>query len=312
MSYSYSEIKFPSKDGINTINAGIYEPRNTEIRAVIQVSHGMVDHIGRYKNLAEFFCKKGYVVAGNDHLGHGKSVKSEEDFGYFAKKDGVSLVLRDIHSFNKILRERYIGVPIILFGHSMGSFLARLYTVKYSHTVSAVIIHGTAGKNSLVGMGKLLAKIISAIKGERHRSKLLKSMSTGSYNNHFSKSEGEHAWLTRDLNEVSDRSTDPATSYIFTASAYRDLFTMLSECNKNAWFDAYPKAMPTLIVSGEADPVGDFGRGVNFVYSKLLLSGASNLKMRLYADARHELFNEFNRESIFCDILAFTEGVINK
>lgn len=312
MNYEYSEIKFPSRDGKNTVSAGLYTPINKEVRGIIQISHGMIDHIGRYKNVADFFCERGYLVAGNDHLGHGKTVENEEDFGYFAKKGGVDLVLRDLHSFNRILREKYPDRPVVMLGHSMGSFLARLYTVKYPHTVKGVVIHGTAGRNSLVGMGKLLAKIIIALKGERHRSALLKSMSIGSYNNHFSKSEGSTAWLTSDSSQVSGRHSDPMTSFSFTASAYRDLFTMLGDCNSKAWFSSYPKEMPTLIMSGAADPVGNFGKGVNFVYNQLLVSGASDLTLKTYEGARHELFNELEREKYFADMLEFTERVITK
>ncbi len=309
MSYEYSEYKFPSRDGINTLQGHIYVPKDREPRGIIQLSHGMVDHVQRYAHVAKFFTENGYIFAGNDHLGHGLSVDAEDDYGYFATKDGVDTVLRDLHSFNKHLRELYPDVPLILMGHSMGSFLARLYAVKYPHTVSGVIIMGTAGKNSLVGMGKLLAKAIKTLYGERHRSKLLKSLSTGAYAKHFSKSEGSRAWLTRDASMVSADLEDPRTNFTFTSSAYIDLFTMLQKCNSKESFNAYPKEMPTIIMSGDCDPVGDFGKGVNYVYKQLLLAGGTNIRLKIYEGARHELFNEIGYEEVFADMLAFAERI---
>ncbi len=311
MHYDYSEIEFGSRDEKSTLCGRLYIPKSDSPRAIIQISHGMIDHIGRYKNLADFLCEKGYIVAGNDHLGHGKSVSDEHDYGYFAKSNGVNTLIRDLHSFNRILRQRYPNLPIIMLGHSMGSFLARLYVARYPHTVRGLIIHGTAGKNPLVGLGKLLSSAIILFKGDRHRSELLESLSIGAYRKCFSKNEGDNAWLSRDVAQVEDRSTDPFTSFKFTAGAYRDLFTMLKESNGKRWFTEYPKEMPTLIMSGECDPVGDFGKGVNSVYNQLLVLGATNLSLKLYSEARHELFNELCRDEAFTDILKFTESVVN-
>lgn len=312
MSYACTEIKFKSRDDKNTVSAVLYTPKSAEVRGIIQIAHGMVDHIGRYKNIADYFCKRAYVVAGNDHLGHGKTAENEGDYGYFAKNGGVGYVIRDMHKLNRILRETYRNVPIVMLGHSMGSFLCRLYAVKYPHTLAGVIIHGTAGRNPLSGVARLLSSLIILFRGDKYRSKLLKSVSTGSYHKHFPKEEGASSWLTADTAELCKYKDDPYTSFTFTVSGYRDLFTMLSESNSRAWFQAYPKGMPTLIMSGEDDPVGNFGKGVNQVYKQLLVKGALDLELKLYPDARHELFNELKREEYFADILTFTERVIKR
>lgn len=310
MNYTHSEITFPSRDGIHTVVADIYVPIKGAVRGVVQLSHGMIDYVGRYEELADFLTGAGFVFAGNNHLGHGKTAGEESELGFFASSDGVELVIKDLHTMNKYLRSAYPEVPVIMLGHSMGSFLARLYTVKYSHTVKGVIINGTAGKNPVLPFGKALVSMLKLIRGEKYRSKLVAGLAFSGYNSKFPKSDGVNAWLTRDIDRVASRESDPYTSYIFTLSAYGDLFRMLGECNKASWFAAYPKEMPTLIVSGDMDPVGSYGKGPDFVYKQLLLTGCHDITFKLYEGARHELFNETNRAEYFRDILDWLEGVV--
>ena len=304
MGFKYYEINFPSSDGKNTVHADVYEPSG-EIFGVIQISHGMVDHVGRYNELAAFFAERGFVVAGNDHLGHGKTASSPEELGYFAESDGVSLVLSDLNAMNTELHERYPEKPVIMLGHSMGSFLARLYAVRYAESISALIIHGTGGGNPLVSLGKLVAKLNILFCGEKNRSRLLKKLSVGSYNKKFPKQEGHNAWLSRDVEKIMPKDKDELASFVFTSRAYYDLFTMLGESNSKEWYKAYPQNMKTLVVSGDMDPVGNFGKGVREVYNKLLASGCKDVTLKLYEGARHELFNELNRDEVFSDLLSF-------
>ncbi len=292
------KIRLPSCDGENSLSVCMYAPQEN-VRALVQISHGMVDHMERYRGLAEYLCSAGIAVAGNDHLGHGETVKSPEDFGFFASEGGKDKVIDDLKTVNAFLKERFPGVPHILLGHSMGSFLARLYAVRYPDSIDGLIIHGTAGKNPLLGFGRLFVKLMKMIKGERHRSKFIKSLADGGYNKKFDKSEGDGAWLSRDAAAVADRPLDTRTSFDFTVSAYGDLFEMLSECNKKEWFASFPKDLPTLVISGECDPVGDFGRGVTFVHDGLAGSGLTDLTLKMYEGARHELFNETNKEEVF-------------
>ena len=310
MSYNFSEVTFPSADGKTTVYGEIYTPKNRSSVGIVQISHGMIDHIGRYKNLINYLTENGYVVAGNHHLGHGRSIVSESEYGFFAEKGGVDILLSDLHEMNRILRYQFPTLPLILLGHSMGSFLARLYAVEYSHTVKGVIIHGTSGPNPAAGAGALLASLISATKGTHHRSKLLHSLSIGAYLKKFP-SEGSLGWLTREVSQVADRETDPYTQFAFSASAFGDLFTMLRAANKKDWYKKYPKNIPALVMSGDADPVGDFGRGVRTVYKNLLMAGAE-VSLKLYEGARHELFNETNREEVFADILEWLGTVVEK
>ena len=309
MNYNFSETTYPSKDGIHTIYAEIYTPKLCEPRGIIQLSHGMIDHPGRYKRLAEFLTGEGYVFAGNHHLGHGKSVNSSEDLGFFGEESEVNTLLRDMHAFNKYLREKFPGLPLFVLGHSMGSFITRLYVNRYPHSLKGVIIHGTAGPNKILPLGKAVTSLIGFFRGNRYRSTLLQKLAFGSYNSKFPKSEGEFAWLTREVSLVADRKEDKFTSFIFTVSGYKDLFKMLGDCNKDKWFSDYPKELPTLIMSGAADPVGNYGKGPDYVYKRLLLAGCKSIDVKMYEGARHELFNETNREEVFSDILAWVKGV---
>jgi alpha-beta hydrolase superfamily lysophospholipase len=271
----------------------------------------MIDYVGRYKHLAEYLTGEGYILAGNHHLGHGRSVSSSDDYGFFAEKDGVEIVIKDMHTLNRYLRDTFPTLPLVVMGHSMGSFITRLYIEKYPHSLRGAIIHGTSGPNPLLPFGRGLSAVISALFGPRHRSKLLKTLAFGSYNNKFPKSEGADAWLTRKIDEVADRPGDKYTSFIFTTSGYRDLFRMIRDSNSDEWFDEYPKELPTLIMSGDMDPVGNYGKGPDYVYKHLLISGCKSVILKSYEGARHELFNETPecREEVFSDMINWLEGI---
>ena len=310
MSYVLNEVRVPSSDGKNTIYAEIDAPKDGAVRGVVQLAHGMIDYTARYTHLAAFLTANGFVFAGNHHLGHGKSAATRDDLGHFSDVGGYDYVIKDVHTMNDHLHAAYPNVPVILLGHSMGSFISRLYVEKYPSSVAGVIIHGTGGPNPLVGLGKALAGVIRRIYGPRHRSELINSMAFGSYNSKFPKEEGANAWLTRDVARVKDRDTDVFTSFKFTVSSYIDLFSFLGNSNSGAWFKSYPKTLPTLIMSGDMDPVGNYGEGPRYIYKQLLINGANDVKLKMYEGARHELFNEFNADEVFADMLEWIEGVI--
>ncbi|MBO7304989.1 MAG: alpha/beta fold hydrolase [Clostridia bacterium] len=307
MHYVFSELTIPSSDGIHNLYTEIYAPMTGEVKGVIQLAHGMIDHVGRYKALAEFFAAAGYVFAGHHHLGHGKTVNSADEYGYFAKRHGVSYLVGDMHRVNLKLRELYPSLPITVLGHSMGSFITRLYAVAYPEDMEKVIIHGTGGPNPLLPMGKFVAGAIRLFRGGKHRSKLITGLAFGSYNSRFPESDGKNAWLTRDVARVSDRKDDELLRFIFTTSGYLDLFTMIGKVNSRAWFKAYPKDMPTLVISGDADPVGNYGKGPIYVYDKLVGHGVGGVELKMYEGARHELFNETNSDEVFRDLLIWVE-----
>lgn len=307
MNYELTKFTYPSSDGVNNIAAEIYAPKSGEVKGIVQLSHGMVDYVERYTLLADYLTGKGYVLAGNCHLGHGDTVKDDADFGFFASKNGVDYVLRDLKRMNEIIREKYPDKQVFFMGHSMGSFLSRLYALRYRESIDGIFIHGTAGPNPLVGLGKLLAKFLKLIKGERHRSKLIDKLSFGPYNNKFDPAEGPCAWLSRDNELIKHKRDDKRGDFIFTLQGYIDLFGMIDEVNRDEWFEKYPKDLPTIIMSGGMDPVGDYGKGVEYVHDMLKGSGVEDLTLKLYEGARHELCNEINRNEVFEDMISFME-----
>lgn len=306
MNYIHRDITFPSSDGKNTIHAELFIPSDKNIKGVVQISHGMMDYIGRYQGMADALCKAGFAIAGNDHLGHGDSVATPDDYGFFASKGGYRYVIDDVKKMNDLIRKEIPGVPVVLLGHSMGSFIARLYALDYRDSIDGLIIHGTAGPNPATGAGKLLVKILRAIKGERHRSKFVCSLADGGYNKGFDPAEGSGAWLTRDPSMVADRVGNPKNDFIFTLAGYEDLFNFLGNCNSSSWFRQFPKDLPTLVISGKEDPVGGFGKGVQYVYDNLAKNGA-NVELKFFEGARHELFNETNRDEVFSYLVAWLE-----
>ena len=306
MNYIHRDITFPSSDGKNTIHAELFIPSDNNIKGVVQISHGMMDYIGRYQGMADALCKAGFAIAGNDHLGHGDSVATPDDYGFFASKGGYRYVIDDVKKMNDLIRKEIPDVPVVLLGHSMGSFIARLYALDYRDSIDGLIIHGTAGPNPATGAGKLLVKILRAIKGERHRSKFVCSLADGGYNKGFDPAEGDGAWLTRDPSMVADRVGNPKNDFIFTLAGYEDLFNFLGNCNSSSWFRQFPKDLPTLVISGKEDPVGGFGKGVQYVYDNLAKNGA-NVELKFFEGARHELFNETNCDEVFSYLVAWLE-----
>ena len=311
MSYRKEDFFFPSSDGKHNIHAEEYIPEG-EIRAVVQLSHGMIDYVSRYEGIAERLTKYGYVFAGNDHLGHGGSAGGRDELGFFAEGGGADFVIRDVKRMNEILREKYPGLPLFVIGHSMGSFIARCFIARFPDAADALIIHGTGGTNPLLPFGKCITAVTELFRGGHHRSRLLNSLAFGAYNKRFDPEDGENAWLTRDGARVAGRGDDPYTSYCFTVSAYRDLFRFVGMSNCKRWYRDYPKSLPTLIISGDMDPVGNYGKGPEEVYNRLRKAGCADVSLKLYPGARHELFNETNREEVFDDIQSFLDRVYDE
>ena len=279
----------------------IYEPEGEidEIRAVVQISHGMCEYVGRYEEYARHLCSQGIVLAGNDHPGHGESAASEEDFGYFATEKGVDLAVEGLKTMSELLLERYEDKPLILLGHSMGSFLCRIYLTKYSENLAGAIVMGTGGPGAPTGAGIALASIIAGLRGDRHRSKLLRSIQQAGYLKRCGKGADRTDWLTRDRGVVEKYNNDKYCNYIFTVSGYRDLFRMLEAVSVEDWATKVPTDLPILLISGEDDPVGSYGKGVCAVAGALAHAGAQKLKTVLIPGARHEVLNETDRADTY-------------
>ena len=302
--YTWKRDSFLSADGIHSVATYRMEPQETP-RAIVQLCHGMCEHMGRYEEFAAYLCRHGFAVGGHDHLGHGHTARSAEELGYTAKKDGVDRMLQDLHTMTDVLRRGREEIPVILFGHSMGSFFVRLYLATYPHDVNAAVICGTAGPEAPAGMGRVLASMNAAIFGEYNRSTFLYGLSVGAYEKKFPKGSPKHLWISGDARVREAYAADPFCSFRFTARAYHDLFDVLNRVSKKSWAGKLSRELPTLLVAGEQDPVGNFGKGVRTVYRRMQEAGMRHLTLRLYAGDHHEILNERDREQVYADLLAW-------
>ena len=302
------EFYYPSRDGKTQIHAIEWIPEG-EIKGVLQICHGMVEYINRYDEFAEFMAGHGYYVTGHDHLGHGKSIQTEEDLGYFNETRGNQYVIGDIHKLRELTMEKHPGVPYYMLGHSMGSFLLREYLTMYGMGLAGAIIMGTGYQGALIlNAGQLVCKVIAVFKGWKYRSKFVDSLSFGSYNKKFEPAETTKDWITSDKERKKKYVEDPLCSYMFTLGAYYQMFEGMKVLTRKASMERIPKDLPILFVSGEDDPVGAFGKGVTKVYEKYKAAGIHNLSIRLYKGDRHEILNEIDRKDVYEDLKRWIES----
>ena len=296
------EFYLPSSDGMHQLRCMEWIPDGT-IKAVLQITHGMVEHIERYREFCVWMAERGIVVIGHDHLGHGKTVSNREEFGYFGSKDGMTHVVKDIRRVTVYSKKKYPDQKLILLGHSMGSFLARKYLSVYKDGPDGFILMGTgAPPEALVSAGSLLAGSMRKLKGEMYRSPLLYKLSLGNYNAKFKPVKTPYDWLTRDESLSKDFGEDESCQFIFTTAAYQDFFRLILNVAKEEMAGHARTDAPILIISGDNDPVGDDGKGVRKVYERLHKAGVDRLEMVLYEGARHEILHEINRQEVFEDL----------
>ncbi len=300
MDYSVKEVNFLSTDGSSQVVGWIYTPGQIPV-GVLQISHGMCEYIGRYQRFIEFMTQQGFVVCGHDHIGHGQSARREQ-YGYFGERNGYQNLVADLHKMTEIVKKQYPNLPYFLFGHSMGSFISRLYLSQYSGELTGVILCGTGGPNPMANIGAFICGRVAAAKGSYHRSAMLDKMAFGSFNKKATPQRTDKDWLTRD-NDIVDRyRNDPQCMFLFTAKGYQDLSKLSVMANRAEWYETLRKELPVFLIAGDMDPVGNYGKGVAAVFRKMQAHGMQDVSMKLYPGARHELLNEINYQEVQGDI----------
>lgn len=302
---------FPSSNGKWKVSAMIFTPdEGTAIRGVVQLSHGMCEYVGRYQPLAEELCGAGYVFCGGDHLGHGATaLLNREKLGYFGPRGSRKFLAEDLELLRREVSGRYPGAPYFLLGHSMGSFIARLYAERFGKNLTGLILSGTAGGNPALGFGKLLARSLEAVNGPRYVSKKVYQLANGGFSSAVPNARTPVDWLSKDPEICARYLRDPLCAFSFTVSAYYELFSMIQECNRAGWYRAMPKELPVWLLSGEQDPVGAMGAGPREVHQKLSEAGCRDVELKLYPQGRHELFNDLEKEEAKADLIAWMERV---
>lgn len=300
------DLYYDSVDGEHKIHAVEWDPEG-EPKAVLQIIHGMTEYIGRYDEFASFLADHGFCVVGNDHIGHGDSVNSPDDYGYFREKNGNKCLLEDIRTLQEMTRKQYPDVPYFILGHSMGSFLARQYIARYGDGLAGAVIMGTGSQPAAtLSSAMLLCRLIALARGWKYRSQLIKNMASGNYNKRCGdKTPAE--WLSKNDENKAAYLSNPKCTFIFTVNGYYNLFYSFKDCQDKKTVAKIRKDLPILIVSGAEDPVGNYGKGVEQAYKLYQDAGIEDLQMKLYEGDRHEILNELDREQVYQDLLDWFE-----
>ena len=300
------DLSYPSCDGIHAIHAREWVPEGAP-RGVVQIVHGVAEHIGRYDPVARFLAAHGYLVCGGDHLGHGLTAGGK--FGYFGPKNGWDLVARDIRRLRELEGEKHLSLPYVILGHSMGSFLTRTYLIRWPGTVNGAVLSGTGQESpAAVAFGKALSGTLCKTKGPDYVSKTVNDLSLGAYNRAFRPNRTPSDWLSRDEAQVDLALADPLCNFMPTVGMFRDMMGGLQFIADRDNLAKMNKGTPVYFLSGDNDPVGSMGKGVRKVEAMFRSAGCRDITVKLYPGGRHEMFNEINRQEVFQDLLAWLEG----
>lgn len=302
----YIKIPFELQShGGETLDAVKFIPENPI--GIVQIIHGMAEHIHRYEDFAGFLAEHGYIVVGHTHAGHGKNAKL---LGYFAGEGGWNILLEDIDSVRKSMSSEYPNLPYFIFGHSMGSFLLRNYIQEHSDGLAGVIVCGTAKQAlSKVKFAKALISLILLFGNGKKPGLFMDKLNFGAFNKAIQNPRTKFDWLSRDEKNVDKYIADEYCGFAFTNMGYYDLLTGIENIetlqnNKNI-----NKKLPVFIISGSADPVGDNGKAAQLLYNEYKRLGIEQVDISIYNDARHELLNEINKDEVYNDILNFLERI---
>ena len=282
----------------------------TEVRGVVQVAHGLAEHAGRYGRLAAELTANGYAVYADDHRGHGETASSEEDLGFFAEERGWAKVLDDLHRLTLTIRDEHPGVPVVLLGHSMGSFLAQQYAGTFVGALDGLVLSGSDGPaGALAEAGAVVARAERRRLGPRGRSQLLNTMSFGAYNKAFQPARTEFDWLSRDSDEVDAYVADPRCGFVATTQLWMDLLAGLRALKLPEVRARIRRDLPLYVFSGAADPVGG-ERGVRRLVEQYEGMGLTDVEHRVYPEGRHEMLNEVNRGEVVADLVRWLDRVV--
>ncbi|MFC2947208.1 alpha/beta hydrolase [Virgibacillus sediminis] len=274
----------------------------TEPKAIVQLAHGMVEHINRYNEFAEYLLDQGIFVYGNDHRGHGKTAVKQGKFGYFAEKDGFARVTRDLIEITERIRQDHPAVPIFLLGHSMGSFMVRRYIQSESKELSGAIMMGTGYYSNILSR---FGRGISSILPRDQESAFMHELVFGFNNRRIAQKVTSFDWLSSDPEEVQAFLDDPYTDFIPTGSFFHDLMTGISEIHNRQKLNAVRSDLPLLFISGAQDPVGAYEKGIWKTARLYLKAGVQDITAMLFPEGRHEILHEVNKEEVFEQIYAW-------
>ncbi|MGL4981855.1 MAG: lysophospholipase [Treponemataceae bacterium] len=277
-----------------------------KIKAVVQLSHGMVEHSLRYERLAAILCSSGFAFYAHDHRGHGKTAENPEDLGFLCQQDGFNRVVADLTQLIDFIHEQYPGQKVFLLGHSFGSFISQAFIEQNSQKIDGCILSGSAGPRLfLTTIAALIAKCIQSLKGKRFVSLFIHNLSFGSYNRRIKNPKTKNDWLTRDEAQVQKYNESPLCTFTPTISFYYELFYGLTKIHKKKAMKKIRNDLPIFLFAGDADPVGSYGKTLKKLYHIYKKNGIKDVEIKLYNSGRHEMLNEINKDEVEGDVLAW-------
>ncbi|WP_102337598.1 alpha/beta fold hydrolase [Collinsella provencensis] len=309
-------LTYPSRDGRSTVRALLWEPATVVAgseapRGLIQLVHGMAEHVERYAPFAAYLCEQGFAVCANDHVGHGKTVSSADELGHMPLEAGEDVLIADVHTLRKAALEvlakqadmRPSNIPYIIFGHSMGSFIARVYITRHALGVRAAVLCGTGQQpRALTQAGKTLTRLFARTRGEHHVSTLVDGLGAGAYGKQIEDAQTEVDWISTDPEVVAEYQRDPLCGQPFTVGAYHTLLSLVSDATDVRLARGIPHGLPLLFIAGSDDPVGECGAGVDRAVEMYRKAGIERVDEKLYDGARHEILNEPIRDEVYADV----------
>ncbi len=298
MAYENFKIKTQDNEEVVCYHWAVEKPK-----AVVQLVHGMSEHLARYNDFAEFLVSKGFAVIGHDHRGHGKTADKIERVGHLADKDGMTKIVADTVEVYKKAKETYKSAKLFILGHSMGSFVARKLAYDFPELADGYMYSATGGHPGLKGtIGVKLAAIVKAF-GKRNRSKFFDKIAFGDFNDKYEKKRTLKDWLSRDEEVVDDYINDPYCMQTFSAQFFYDLANIVLEVNNETNINKGDKTKPILFFSGSMDPVGEYTKGINKVVETFMKLEFKDVTIKIYEEGRHEMLNETNKEEVYEDVI---------
>jgi alpha-beta hydrolase superfamily lysophospholipase len=301
-----SEFRAADGAGLYVRSWSVGEPR-----AIVQVLHGMAEHGARYGRLAEALGRSGYSTYAHDHRGHGRSNPEGSPPGHIADDASWTRLVADAHAVNMEIASRHPGVPIIVLGHSMGSFVLQQMLFEHPGDMVAAALSGSNGRPpAIASVGKLVVRIERARVGRRNPSPLVQGLTFGGYNKAFKPARTDFDWLSRDPAEVDSYVADPLCGFDVSTQTWLDLLNALTWIAKPANVARVPRDLPLYLFAGDRDPVGDNGKGMRRLHDAYQRAGVHDLRLKLYPGGRHEMLNETNRDQVTADLIEWCDQVV--
>lgn len=303
-----SDFTHQASDGKRLFVHRYLPDEGTAVKAVVHISHGMAEHGARYARVAASLTAAGYAVYANDHRGHGKTASTDE-LGFFAREHGFARVVADLAELVAHEKKEHPGLPVVLFGQSMGSYIAQQFLIDHGRELAGAVLSGSAGKpNLLASAGRLIARAERLRKGARGTSKLLGDLSFVAFNKQFAPTRTGFDWLSRDTAEVDKYVADPLCGFDVTTSLWVDVLDGLTAIAEPAQQARIPKTLPIYVFSGSEDPVSEKTKSLEQLLAAYRLAGIRDVSHRFYPGARHETLNETNRDEVTRDLLTWLDA----